>query len=102
MLEFHPAAWHELEQAIAWYDREQRGLGPKFARAVREKIRQAERFPQSASQLAGYPPEYDLRRVSVRDWPYGIVLAGTGGVRLVIAVAHEKRRPGYWERRLLT
>lgn len=47
-----------------------------------------------------YPGSPDLRFVKLRSFPY-LVLYRVGPDRVeIIAVAHAKRRPGYWEDRL--
>lgn len=50
--------------------------------------------------MIGFPPELDVRRFGLRRFPFSIVTAQVGHQRAVIAVAHAKRAPGYWRRRL--
>ena len=39
------------------------------------------------------------RRVRLDGFPYSVVYGLLGDRAIVLAVAHEKRRPGYWRRR---
>jgi toxin ParE1/3/4 len=41
-----------------------------------------------------------LRRYLFHRFPYMLVYRETGAVILVIAVAHARRRPGFWKERL--
>lgn len=49
---------------------------------------------------AGLTAEQDVRRFPLRRFPYEVITAMVGEMRAVIAVAHMKRRPGYWRERL--
>jgi plasmid stabilization system protein ParE len=94
---FHRAAADEAEAAVRWYNERVPGLGGDFRLelfAGIERIReQPHVWPFSA---------YDqrARRFLLARFPYSIVyLAGNDDIVTVVAVAHAKRRPGYWRRR---
>jgi hypothetical protein len=36
----------------------------------------------------------------MRDFPYSVIFQEKGEAILIIAVAHAKRRPGYWKARV--
>lgn len=93
-LEFHPEADAELTEAVDWYDAERRGLGAAFLVAVREAVERARRAP-----LTGTPAGNDLRRVFVNRFPYAVLYAVDAQRVYVVAVAHFRRRPGYWKHR---
>lgn len=38
----------------------------------------------------------EVRRVLVKRFPYGVYYNVEGGVLLVLAVAHARRKPHYW------
>lgn len=97
---FHSEAWDELLAAVAWHDAREAGSGREFARAISRKLDQLDRFPQSAPLYVGAPKKFDVRKMSVSGWSYSLVVATVGSERLVIAVAHDKRKPGYWRDRL--
>jgi hypothetical protein len=42
----------------------------------------------------------EVRFVKLRNFPYVVFYAVLDGEVLVVALAHTKRRPGYWRRRL--
>ena len=45
-------------------------------------------------------PELGARRAAARRFPYSIAFMELATVVRILAVAHEKRRPGYWVGRL--
>lgn len=40
------------------------------------------------------------RRLILKDFPYSLVYTTDGTYSLVVAIAHAKRKPAYWMRRL--
>ena len=46
------------------------------------------------------PEEPRARRVFLARFPHAVVFVDTGEAYLVLAVAHLKRRPGYWLSRM--
>jgi len=52
------------------------------------------------SSPPGVEPDVGARRVLVRGFPFALVYLELAEEIRVIAVAHAKRRPGYWRRRL--
>jgi len=50
--------------------------------------------------MLGAPPELELRWYRVRRLPYALLIGRVGEDRMVVAVAHERRRPDFWRGRL--
>ena len=48
----------------------------------------------------GVPPELEVRRRVLRRFPYVLAFKVYGEELVVIAVAHARRRPGYWLHRV--
>ena len=93
---FHPAAEAEHLESVAWYETRQPGLGAQylaeFERTL-EQIRQdPHRFP-----IVGPP---DVRRASVRRFPFTVLFREVEGQVDILAVAHQRRRPAYWTGRI--
>ena len=91
---FHPAALQEAEQAAAWYESQQPGLG----RAFRVE------FEAALGRIAENPQLYgvdlkDFRACPLWRFPYTIFYADLVDRIWLAAVAHQSRRPGYWSRR---
>lgn len=92
---FHPAARDELEEATRRYERDVAGLGNQFYSQVVASLTLLRAFPYSAPVLSG-----DLRRQVLPRFPYNLIYeVWDGDFLYVIAVAHQKRRPGYWSDR---
>ena len=93
-IEFHRSAVREAAAAYVWYaDRSERAAGwflEELDYAVSEVSEHPERFPVYLA---------DTRRFLFRRFPYLLVYRDLPDRVEVIAVAHGKRRPGYWGRR---
>ena len=50
--------------------------------------------------MLGIPQELGVLRVRLRRFPYQVVFIELKKYIRVLAVAHERRRPGYWRERL--
>lgn len=91
---FHPDADAELEEASLFYESRMSGLGKSFAAEVEQTISLVLEFPESGS-----PVGPKRRRVVVARFPYSIVYRHDPDAVVIVAVAHQRRRPGYWRRR---
>jgi toxin ParE1/3/4 len=93
----------ELLDAALWYKREG-GLdvARDFGADYRAQVTRARRMPRSGHPVAGMPPDLDceVRRFLMQRFPYAVVVACGSSEVVVIAVSHQRRRPGYWLRRL--
>jgi plasmid stabilization system protein ParE len=106
-VEFHPEARAEFDAAADWYEGEQRGLGVAFVAAVEEAVGRLAAAPLAgapltAAALTAGPLDADageLRRVFVHRFPYAVLYAAEPARLLIVAIAHLRRRPGYWRHR---
>lgn len=85
----------ELDEAIAWYADQAPGLGDAFLLEVLKALRLIEQFPQ-----AWHPLSRHTRRCRLSRFPYSVIYSLDGDDLLVVAVAHQHRKPGYWRDRL--
>jgi plasmid stabilization system protein ParE len=86
----------EAQQALEHLEAARAGLGAAFERALAQAFRHLQQFPESgaSAEFANATRRWKLAR-----FPYSIIYV-TGGDRLVvIAIANERRRPGYWSLR---
>lgn len=86
----------ELTDAVRWYETRRPGLGAELFDAVAATIEGIERQP--AIGTAAYP-DPQTRRVLVTRFPFQVVYRLDQDEILVVAIAHLKRRPGYWKHR---
>lgn len=90
----HAEARRELIEARAYYDERREGFGPLFVDAIEREFNLLLEFPR-----IGKPLVLGARRRILKGWPYSIVYQPILGGIYVVAIAHHKRRPGYWRRR---
>ncbi|MGO9513150.1 MAG: type II toxin-antitoxin system RelE/ParE family toxin [Steroidobacteraceae bacterium] len=93
-VEFHPAADSELRAAAAYYQERVPGLGDEF-------LAEVERVCSRLSEQQSLGPRLDAehRRLALRRFPFGLIYRLKSSKVQVVAVAHRRRRPGYWRRR---
>lgn len=96
----HPAARAELIGAVEWYEERQFGLGEMLNSHLMSHLAFAREWPDSAPLHRGRQRVPAIRRKGVEVFPYGIIYFVRDDEIMVVAYAHEKRRPGYWRMRL--
>ncbi|MFZ1745579.1 MAG: type II toxin-antitoxin system RelE/ParE family toxin [Nitrospirales bacterium] len=92
---FHPDAEAEFDQAVAYYEIKQSGLGLSLADEVLVAVTRILDYPE-----AGQPFSKNTRRCLAKRFPYGLIYQIHEDMVGIIAVAHLSRRPGYWEKRV--
>ena len=95
VIDFHPAASDEAEAAYDWYAER----SPIAAARFREELDAAVEDIQNDPERGG-PYLHGARCYLLRRFPYLIVYhRPSADVIEVVAVAHGRRRPGYWKTR---
>ncbi|MCD4804330.1 MAG: type II toxin-antitoxin system RelE/ParE family toxin [Desulfobacterales bacterium] len=92
---FLPEADEEFREAARYYEHECPGLGLTFIAAVHKAISWIMGNPMAATPVGS-----GIRSKVVGRFPYSILYAVEGNVLVIIAVAHQRRRPGYWRSRV--
>lgn len=92
MIRFRPTAARELADIVRYYAAQYPGRGDRFVNALDDALLRIAEAPQGFPLLR--PP--DIRSAKVARFPYRVVFIVLGGDVDVLAVAHAKRRPGYW------
>lgn len=91
---FHGEARLEFLDGVAYYEAIQVGLGKRFRQSVEAAVALAVLLP-----FAGSPSKHGTRRVFPKKFPFSIVYMVGGNEIVIFAVAHFKRKPGYWKSR---
>lgn len=91
---FHPDAEVELDHAARYYESRSAGLGTGLAQEVERTIALIREFPESGRSAGS-----NRRRIRVARFPYTIVYRADPDRIVILAVAHQRRRPGYWRAR---
>ena len=93
-IRFHPEARAELRAAVEFYEQQAPGLGRDRVGEVRVVLERLGEWPQS-----GAPEEDEVRRAILARFPFTVVYTvGTDSID-IIAVMHQRQRPGYWRGR---
>ena len=98
--DFHPEARAEFFADVDWYDDREAGVGARFEVAVRQAIDAAVDSPESWAGWPGWDRQPLVRSKGVNGFPYRVIYFVQGAQLMVVAVAHAKRRPGYWRERV--
>lgn len=91
-------AERELELARRWYDEQRHGLGLVFFDAYEDAVRHAREFPGAGAVALEFT--HTVRKFPFEGFPFYIVTSVIDDTLVVIAVAHAKRKPGYWVERV--
>ena len=88
----HPAS-AEFADAVRWYEQKRKGLGAEFFDAVTQAI-----------ELIHTRSEIGAAAGRTRSWllsrfPYRVIYRVRDEDIYVVAIAHTRRRPGYWKNR---
>ena len=90
--QFHPEAEGEHLETIAYYETQRAGLGASYLtefEAILELICESPtRYPVQRDP--------DVRRVTLRRFPFSVLFRESDDTVQVLAVAHHRRRPSYW------
>lgn len=96
-IDLHPEARAEIRSAAIWYEEHRERLGEKFVEAVGASL---ERIQERSAAFPRWPgtegSPVPIRRASLQRFPYAIAFEDHGRRALVLAVAHQRRRPLYW------
>jgi len=94
-LEFFEEASEEVEEHRAWYRERSETAEAAFLRELDRAVELALEAPRRWPRyLAG------TQRYVFRTFPFSLVYFVENETLNVVAVAHSKRRPGYWLKRL--
>jgi plasmid stabilization system protein ParE len=94
-LRLHPAAQLELAEITAYYEAESVGLGETFLAEVQRAFAQIVAFPEAFPAIRG-----PVRVRVLAAFPYSVHYSRLDSdTVLVLALAHQSRRPFYWHER---
>lgn len=91
---FHPEAQQEYQEALAWYAVRSRQAAHRFEAEIE---RTQKLIVENPLQFADYD---DGRRLALlRRYPYYLIFEIDSEQVYIIAVAHARRAPNYWQAR---
>ncbi len=93
--EYAPAARAEVAEAVRWYlDVAGPDIADAFERALDVVVQLLLRFPR-----LGSPGQRGSRKLRLDGFPYTLHYKLDGELIRILAVANQRRRPGYWRGR---
>lgn len=99
MAEILRAASAEVAEAAEWYAERVDGLGERFLLETEAAFGRIDETPLTGSPWNHRRLPPGVRRMFLRSFPYSVVYIVEPRL-VVVAVAHLRRRPGYWMKRL--
>jgi hypothetical protein len=96
----HPEARAELREAAIWYDDQRSYLGDDFYDAVDATIQHVLNWPRASLVFPGWDELPVVRSASVKVFPYRVIYYLTDTSVVIVAYAHNRRKPDYWQHRL--
>jgi plasmid stabilization system protein ParE len=91
---FDPDARAEFLDTVRYYEECQKGLGRRFRIAVETAVYLVSQNPFLYRLLKA-----PFRRYLLPKFPYSIIYSIEPDYIYIIALAHNKRKPGYWLKR---
>ena len=94
-LEYLDEALVEAEAAARWYSRRSLSAAAGFADEIDAAVAAIERSPEAWPAFV-----HGTRRYLLRRYPFSVIYSIERDRILIVAIAHGRRRPGYWASRL--
>lgn len=94
-IDVHPEAVAEARAAVQWY----REKSPSAADAF---LAELDRAVERIAENPGMYPHYvrGTRRYLLQRFPFYLVYHQVAGKLQIVAIAHGRRKPGYWKKRI--
>ena len=86
----------ELLEAAVWYRARRPGLESEFLAEFDGVLPLIGSSPASFPRLLDVPADLVIRRALLPRFPYAVIFMDLAEQIRILAVAHAKRRPGYW------
>lgn len=94
--QFFRAAEREADEAVAWYEKRETGLGAAFRESVEDTILSIQNNPYANPAVHGSK----VCRALVDRFPYIVVYSLEADRILIVSVFHTSRNPSTWRGRI--
>lgn len=92
---FHPEARQDIRDATTWYRERNPIVATQFRITVSDAVRHIVQAPQRWPKYL-----HGTRRLVLHRYPFSVIYLDDPDAVTIVAVAHSKRKPGYWKQRL--
>ncbi|MFN0249663.1 MAG: type II toxin-antitoxin system RelE/ParE family toxin [Kofleriaceae bacterium] len=96
IVRIHRLAIEETDREVDYYESRQAGLGDELEDEIDAVLALIARFPKAAPQ---WKARTDRRVATLDRFPFTLPYQISDTEIVVLALAHMRRRPGYWSRR---
>lgn len=93
-VEISPEAEQEIVQAVRWYAQKNQLAADVFRTIVFDSVDTISHSPLSWAKVS----EDGVRKFVLPRYPYSIFFTVRGSTVQILAVAHNRRMPGYWRK----
>jgi toxin ParE1/3/4 len=93
----HPEIYYEMEYYRSWYEEKAERLGTDFLKEVDYAIK---RICESPQTWPWYDKDLEVRKFLIHRFPFALLYKYKRDQIQIIAVADQRREPGYWKDRL--
>ena len=98
-IRYHREARAEYDAAAAWYEDRSPGVGDDFIDAVEHAEAAIAAMPRTWPKWPNLDPHIGARRYLLDGFPFSIAYLDRENEIVVLAIAHDRRRPRYWSER---
>ena len=91
---FLPEAEDEFAEAVQFYEQAKVGLGSVFTVEVERTVDRICAFPESGTKFSA-----SSRGKITANFPFWVIYRADAAEITIIAIAHQRRKPGYWRKR---
>jgi len=95
-----PEAAQELEEAAAWYESEQFGLGSRLLISFENALQLLREPNPPLTFVEGQASEFGAQKLILHRFPFSVIVVELNQAVVVVALAHHSRKPGYWKSRI--
>ena len=90
----------DVQYIAAWYDRQQPGLGDRFADAVEQFAADRTTQPRLYGRVARAPAGREVREGMLQGFLFRVAYEVTATEVVILSVVHARRRTAAWRQRL--
>jgi len=94
-IKFHPEARREVEHETRFYNKISQRTGIRFVELTKKAMKQLQDYPEMWPLI-----NERLHGKIVFQFPFTIIYAFNEETIYVVAFAHHRREPGYWQNRI--
>ena len=92
-------AAEEFQEAAAWYEGEQEGLGERFIDAFEHALQLLAEESPPLTPVGGEAGSKGARKLILHKFPFSLIVHELPASIVIVALAHHSRKPGYWRSR---